>query len=541
EPVGKIAISGPFPEATLKTYAKQLRDGLLDAGIDRVTLKGARAEEIEVRLEEGTLRRLDLSVDDIASRINDNTRNLPSGIIEGAVDVQVRSLSERRTPQEMATIEVRSEASGEKIFLGDIAQIETVFDDDENLGFQRGNQAILLTVQRAVSADTLKTMQTMFTYMDNARAELPQTLQIEIFDVRGKSVKQRLGILLTNGVQGLLIVLVVLFLFLDFRIAFWTAMGIPVAFLATLAVMYASGQTINMISMFALILMLGIIVDDAIVVGEHTATRQAMGDPPALAAQTGALKMLTPVVAATLTTQIAFFPLFLIGGRLGDILLAIPLVVTAVLIASLVECFLILPGHMRHTGAGHGKQPNKFRRTFDAGLNWVRNGPYDALVTASYSFRYATLAACIAAFAVALALVSNSHVKFRFFPSPEPESLTARVVFGAGTPKSEQERAVSAVEAALKRAERKLLDRGNAGGTRSATPPASAARADMTGGAEQAPAAPSGQTAAKAQVSTPSVISAAFAQSQPDQSQPIQSGSAQSGGQEGAASLSAWR
>ncbi len=463
EPVAQIAISGPFTEGALKTYAKDLRDGLLDAGIDRVTLTGARAEEITVELAERELRRLDLTLADVASRIGDNTRDLPSGIVEGAVDVQVRSLSERRTPEELADIEIKSTSGGEKTFLRDIATIETTYDDDDKIGLIGGERAVLLTVQRAVTADTLKTMETMFAHMDEARAKLPDSLKIKIYDVRGKFVKQRLGILLTNGIQGLFLVLIVLFLFLDSRIAFWTAMGIPTAFLATLAVMYASGQTINMISMFALILMLGIIVDDAIVVGEHTATRQSMGDPPMLAAQTGALKMLTPVLAATLTTQVAFFPLFLISGRLGDILMAIPLVVTAVLIASIIECFLILPGHMRHTGAGGTKGPGWFRRNFDRGLDWFRNKPYDAFVSLCYHWRYASLAFCIAGLLIAFGLLSNGHVKFRYFPSPEPENLTARLVFGAGTPKADQRAAVDLVEQSLYRAERRLLADNGAG------------------------------------------------------------------------------
>ncbi|MGI9408011.1 MAG: efflux RND transporter permease subunit, partial [Hyphomicrobiaceae bacterium] len=344
--VARISIYGPFPETTLKRYAKQIRDGLLNAGIDKITMTGARSEEIHVEASERDLRRLNLSISDLASRIRENTRDIPSGTLEGDTDVQLRTLSERKTAAALADVEVRANRSGEKVFLRDVAKLSELFDKDENIGLRRGNRAINLVVQRALSADTLNTMQAMETYIAGIRPTLPPTLNVEVYDVRGKFVKQRLGILVKNGLQGLAIVLVVLFIFLDFRVAFWTAVGIPVAFLATLAAMYVSGQSINMISMFALIMMLGIIVDDAIVVGEHTATLQQRGFSRREAAEIGGSKMLKPVLAATLTTQAAFFPIFLISGRLGDIMSAIPLVVTAVLLASVLECFLILPGHL---------------------------------------------------------------------------------------------------------------------------------------------------------------------------------------------------
>ena len=458
--VAKISIYGPFPEATLKRYAKQIRDGLLNVGIDKITLTGSRSEEISVEANERDLRRLNLTVSDLAARIRENTRDIPSGTVEGDVDIQLRTLSERKTANELGDIEVRATQSGEKVFLRDVARLEDRFDKDENIGVRRGTRAIELNVQRALTADTLDTMRAMEKYIAEIRPTLPPTLNVEVYDVRGKFVKQRLGILVKNGLQGLVIVLVVLFIFLDWRIAFWTAVGIPVAFLATLAVMYMSGQSINMISMFALIMMLGIIVDDAIVVGEHTATLQSQGYSSQDAAELGGSKMLMPVLAAMLTTQAAFFPIFLISGRLGDIMSAIPLVVTAVLIASLLECFLILPGHLRHSGRGATqRQPWWFRRKFDAGIAWFRDGPYLWFVTLTYRWRYVTVAATIATFMLSIGLMRGDHVKFAFFPSPPSENATALMFFGAGTPRDVQMKAIAQVEDALFRVESKLAKR----------------------------------------------------------------------------------
>jgi len=287
EAVAKLALSGPFSEQALKEHAKRLRDGLLAAGIDKVTLTGARDEEIWVRVREADLRRLDLTLGDIAERVRNETRDLPSGILEGDVELQLRALAERKTPQTLSRIEIKSAPGGEKVFLGDIADVETRFDRDQPIGQQEGIRAIELSVQRAASADTLKTMELLDDYLAEALPELPPTLKVRKYDVRGKFVAQRLGILVKNGLQGLALVLIILFIFLDARVAFWVAAGIPVAVLATLAVMWGSGQSINMVSMFALIMMLGIIVDDAIVVGEHTATLQARGQSRLEAAEGG--------------------------------------------------------------------------------------------------------------------------------------------------------------------------------------------------------------------------------------------------------------
>jgi multidrug efflux pump subunit AcrB len=458
EPVAKIAISGPFGERALKDYAKDIRDGLLDAGIDRVTFTGARDEEIWATIPEAELRRLDLSVDQVATRIREETRDLPSGTVEGAAELQLRTLAERRTPEELAEIEIKSDAAGNKIQLGGIAEVEPRFDDDAVIGLHEGGRAILLQVQRAVNADTLQTMEETKTYLDRVLPTLPRSLNVEVYDIRGEYVTQRLGILIKNGLQGLVLVLIVLFLFLNMRIAFWVAAGIPIAFLATLVVMFLSGQTINMISMFALIMMLGIIVDDAIVVGEETATRQALGEGRMEAAENGAKRMFTPVTAASITTMAAFLPIFLISGRIGDVMVAIPLVVIAVLIASLVESFLILPGHLSHSFGSLNRPPSAFRRTFDRGFEWFRNGPFLSFVKFSYDWRYTTLAFTIGAMILAIGLISGGRVDFQFFPSPESENISAEVEFAAGTPDADRIAALSRIEDALYEAEAALTD-----------------------------------------------------------------------------------
>lgn len=457
ENVAKLAISGPFSEETVKAYAKQIRDGLLNNGIDRVTLSGVRDEEIWIEIKEEELRRLNLSLSTIAERIRLETRDLPSGTIEGGLEVQLRALAERRTPEELAKIEIVSLSSGEKIYLKDIAKIHTQFDKDGKTGIISGNRAIQLSIKRAVSSNTLKTMESFYAYVEKIKPTLPPSLKLNVYDVRGESVKQRLGILIENGLQGLVLVLIVLFIFLNWRIAFWVAAGIPVALMATVLVMWVSGQTINMISMFALIMMIGIIVDDAIVVAEDTATRQSMGIGPRKAAEQGALRMLKPVTAATLTTMAAFFPIFLIQGRLGDFMSAIPLVVMAVLIASIVECFLILPGHLRHAAtSGNMEERGRFRAKFDDGLEAFRDGPYRRFVEFCYDWRYSFVALTVLTLIISMGLIAGGRVGFQFFPSPEAEKVTAKINFVPGTPNEEQVRILKLIETDLKAVEARL-------------------------------------------------------------------------------------
>ncbi len=457
ENVAKVALSGPFTESVMKSYAKQMRDGFLENGIDQVSISGVRDEEIWIEIHEENLRRLGLSLQTVAERVRAETRDLPSGTIEGDIDIQLRALAERRTPQELANIEIVAKSTGEKIFLKDIATIRTRFDRDGKTGLMDGNRAIELQIKRAVSADTLTTMQSFYDYVEKIKPTLPPTMTMNVYDVRGKFVKQRLAILINNGLQGLVLVLIVLFLFLNWRIAFWVAAGIPVALLATIVVMHLTGQTINMISMFALIMMIGIIVDDAIVVAEDTATRQSMGIPSLEAAEQGAVRMLKPVSAATLTTMASFFPIFLIQGRIGDFMSAIPLVVMAVLIASIIECFLILPGHLRHTASKSSiSERGSFREKFDNALDRFTHGPFRRFVRFCYEWRYSFIALTISSLILTMGLIAGGYVGFRFFPSPEPEKISAKVNFVPGTPDADQIKILKHIEQGLRQVEAKL-------------------------------------------------------------------------------------
>ncbi len=346
--VATIAIVGDMPETSLRYYAKRIRDDLIERGIDKIDFTGLRKEELRVSVPERELRRLGLSISEISSLIARNARDMPSGSTEGAMEQQVRAASDFETPAGLSRIEVKSFPTGEKVYLGDIAEIGFAFEDGQKQGFSEGKRAIQLMIQRSPAADTLETAKVLDDYLAELQANMPPGLSILKYDVAADALTDRLLLLLRNGFGGLILVIGILYLFLNARIAFWVAAGIPVAMLATVGVMYLLGQSINMMTLFALIMMLGIIVDDAIVVGEHTATRFSAGDSPLEAAEEGAGRMAMPVMAAMITTVAAFMPIMLVRDTIGQIMGVLPVVVVATLIASLIECFVVLPGHLAH-------------------------------------------------------------------------------------------------------------------------------------------------------------------------------------------------
>ncbi len=455
ERVAKILVTGPFSEKVLKGWALRIRDGLLAAGIDRVTMTGARDDEIVVRTSERDLARYRLGMEDIARAITRESRDMPAGSLRGGLNRTVHGIGRADTAEEIAAIPLRSSRNGEKLVVGDVADVRETFNADQVRGMYHGQPAIRLEIQRTPRADTLETNRILHEYVAKLRPTLPEGLEVRIFDVRAEYLQDRIRLLFVNGLQGLAIVLVVLFLFLNARIAFWVAAGIPVAMLATLAIMWVSGQSINMFSLFALILTLGIIVDDAIVVGEHAATLQAQGLSPEAAAERGAMRMMAPVLAATLTTIVAFLPTFFFGGRVGDMLTALPLVVVSALLASLVECFLILPAHLRHALASM-KEPGRFRRTFDAGFAVFRDRIFGSVVRTAFTWRYALLAGTVALLMVSVAMVTSGRLRFNFFPSPEPEYISASIALQSGMPKERTEEALRIVEDALMRVQQRL-------------------------------------------------------------------------------------
>ena len=451
--ITRILLSGPYSEAALKRFAKQIREDLLTRGVDRVTFFGLRGEEIRVAVEPEALRRLDLTLDDVADAIARSSRDLPAGAMGGAFERQPRALGLARSGEEVAAIEVRATPSGQKLAVADIGAVSDGFDPDQPVARRLGDPAIQLHVQRALSADALDVADAVDAYLASLRETLPPDLRVEAFDDSATLIRDRIELLLRNGLGGMILVLAVLFLFLNARVAFWIAAGIPISLLAMLGVLWLAGLTINMISLFAMILAIGIVVDDAIVVGEHAMALREKGLPPLAAAEQGALHMAAPVTSASLTTIASFLPILVVGDIIGQVIRDIPLVVIAVLVASLIECFFVLPCHMRGALAQLG-EPSRFRQAFNRGFARLRDGLFRRLVTVALGWRYATLAAAIGALIVSVGLILGGRVGFVFFSAPESNVVLANLIMAPGTSRDVTEATLAKLDEGLREAER---------------------------------------------------------------------------------------
>ena len=458
DPVGSIRLSGDFPERVIKTHAQKIRKGLLAAGVDRVNLEGARDEEIWIEMRIDQMRRYNLTVEEIADAIRASALDMPGGLLRGATERQIRAKGLVKTADEISRIEVRALPGGERILVRDVARVTEGFNSDQATGWVAGKSAVKLAVFRSKSSDALTTLQIMRDYANKIEAELPQGMDILVYDTLADKIAQRLEVLLRNGVGGMILVMLTLFLFLNIRIAVWVALGVPIAILMTLGLMWPLDRTINMLSMFTFIMTLGIIVDDAIVVGEHSATVYDRGEGPEYAAERGALRMSKPIFAAALTTLAAFMPILLVDNVFGDICRPIPIVVLAVLVASLVECFFILPSHLKHALSKPIAEPSGFRKKFLDNFDKFRYGKFKQWTSWSFENRYTTFSIALAALIVAFSLVAGGRLEFRFFPAPEMERIKAQVIFHSGTARHVTKAGMEQVEQALYQTDRDIRE-----------------------------------------------------------------------------------
>ena len=271
-------------------------------------------------------------------------------------------------------------------------------------------------------------------WIAETQPQLPSGTQLIVLNERWQYLNDRINLLLENGLTGLLFVVIILYLFLNQRVAFWVTLGIPVSFLATLAILWMIGGTINMISLFGMIMALGVIVDDAIVVAEDTLSLYQSGQTPVNAALNGSERMLAPVVSSSLTTIAAFSPLLIVGGVIGSILKDIPIIVICVIVASLIECFLILPGHLQQSlNRGHRHEEGKIRQALDRGFINFRDNVFKPFVGVILRAPALTLVTALTLFILSVGLISGGRVKFTFFPSIDGTTLWAGAQFTTGT------------------------------------------------------------------------------------------------------------
>ncbi len=464
EGVAKIILSGSdhlqkMDLRELRMLANQFERELTRQGIDRVEINGLPDEEISIEIPIENLQYLDLTLDEISSRINTFSQDMPAGTLGSQHNAkELRSLEQARSEMEFAQIPVVSNDT-DFVRLGDIASIKRQPDSEGVLRIKNGQPVVELALQRTEDGNALQAAETLQQWLIEKQASLPPTIKLEVFDESWQMIRDRIYLLLKNGGGGLILVVLILYLFLNARVAFWVALGIPVSFMATLAILYSAGGTINMISLFGLIMALGIIVDDAIVVGEDALTHYQEGEAPLMAAEGGARRMFLPVIASSLTTIAAFLPLMMVGGIMGNILFDIPLIVICVILASLVESFLVLPGHMRYSFS-HIKRDSEdqqsIRARLDEAFDHFRQKKFRKAISWALDNRSITIALLLSSLIATVGLIAGGRINFTFFPSPESQIVYANVSFVSGTSREQTQAYLGHMEEKLNETNQEL-------------------------------------------------------------------------------------
>ncbi len=459
-----VAVSGDADERTLKEVGLLARDEIASLpGITNVELSGVRPYEIAIEVSEVSLRRHGLTFDDVVRAVRRSSIDLPGGSVrtEGG-EILLRTKAEARRGPEFAQIVLLSRPDGTRLLLGDVAKVVDGFRETDTLARFDGKPAALVQVFRMGQQSAISVSDAVKTWVETAQARMPAGIRLTTWQDDSELLKSRRDTLIKNGVQGFVLVLVSLALFLRFRLAMWVAIGVPISLLGALWAMPLFDVSINLLSLFAFILVLGILVDDATVVGENAYTQRAAGRPPLEAAVSGTQQVSVPVIFGVLTTVAAFAPMIGQPGVFGRISQVIPVVVISALFFSLVESQLVLPSHLAHAmrdrpeGRGGSHRWQRFQDAFSTGFErWIRQ-VYAPFLERCLASRWLVLAVAGSLLLVTLGWVAGGRLPFVFFPQVEGDNVIAFLTMPQGTPIAETTAAIDRIERAAHQLEAEL-------------------------------------------------------------------------------------
>ena len=438
-----VAIHGDVDVRTLRKIAERTRDDIVAIDdISVVEIANVPAYEISIGVSETNLRRYGLTFDEVANAIRSTSLDRPGGSIDTRKgQILVRAKGQRYRGEEFEDITLRSFPDGTRIRIADVAEVRDGFaETDQETRFDEGN-GILVSVFRVGDQNALEVSRKVKEYVEEARSQLPEGVLMTTWQDDASVLRSRLDLLLRNGRSGLILVLVSLALFLRLRLAFWVSLGIPISFLGAIILMPPMDISISVISLFAFIIVLGIVVDDAIIVGENIFTHTLKTPDTPLAAERGAREVAIPVVFAVLTTMAAFSPLLSVPGRMGQILRVVPCVVIATLVFSVIESLFILPRHLSHVPKEKPLEERfiisrlwaRFQGRINAGLQFVIHRLYRPSLEFCVRWRYATVAASLAVLLLTIGWVGGGRLKFLFLPEVDADSIVAYVTMPEGT------------------------------------------------------------------------------------------------------------
>jgi multidrug efflux pump subunit AcrB len=435
-----VELFGQVADTTLRGVAEDVRDRLLqDPGITQIDFVGARDYEIQIEIPQAKLRAYGLTVQEVASRIGSMAVEVPGGSIEApGGDILLRVNDRRDQAHEFASIPIVGTEAGTIVRLGDIATVREALEDTDIITTFDGKPAIRLAVFRVGDQTPIGVSKAVRAALADVQGTLPPGIDHAISRDRSEIYTQRLELLLKNGFMGLALVLVLLGAFLEFKLAFWVTMGIPTSFLGALLFLPGTDTSINMISMFAFIIALGIVVDDAIVAGENIYENRQRGMSFTKAAIQGARDISVPIGFSILTNVVAFLPLYFIPGMMGKVFGVIPIVVVSVFLVSWIEALFILPAHLAHSRPGAGNPVSRFlvaRQEKIAGLLVVFiERVYQPVLRRCVSFRYGVVASAVAIFVLTVAFTASGRLGFVLMPRAESDTAIVTAVLRVGSP-----------------------------------------------------------------------------------------------------------
>lgn len=466
-----VAVSGPADERSLKRLGEQVRDDLADLPqISQVDLSAVRDYEISIEVAEADLRRYGLTFDEIVRAVRLSSLDLPGGAIEtSGGEILLRTTGQAYVGREFENLILRSSRDGVRLRLGDVATVVDGFSDSDNASRFDNQPAVLVQVFRVGDESALDIAEAVKSYVAENQANMPHGIALKTWQDDTLILKGRMNLLLRNGFTGFILVFLALALFLRLKLAWWVAVGMVISFLGAFWVMPGFDVTINLLSLFAFILVLGIVVDDAIVVGENIYSHLERGEKGAEAAINGAKEVAVPVTFAVLTTVAAFSPLLNVSGTFGKFMMVIPIIVIATLLFSLFESLLILPAHLSHlkvkTAADAttriGKRWQTIQDKFASGMKQFADTRYRHWLDQSLKQRYVVLASGLGLLLITLSLVAGSWIKFNFMPDVEADNVVALVKMPLGTPAEATSDVLAQLEASANRLKQELNTEGN--------------------------------------------------------------------------------
>lgn len=470
DPAIYLAIYGDVDEKVLRETAEKIRDDLVNTDeISLANLIGVRDYEISIEVSEENLRRFNLSFDQVAIAVKTGSLDLPGGKIKTkGGEFLIRAKGRLYTGEEFERIPLITREDGTSIKLGDVATVIDGFEDTDIKARFNGKPAVLIVVKRTDTQDTIAISKTVKAYIKNNKDFLPRGITLGYWFDMAEMVQDRINLLLKNGAQGILLVFIVLALFLDLGLAFWVAAGIPISFFGAFLVLNYIGASINMLSLFGFIMTLGILVDDAIIVGENVYTHHKMGKSAKDAVIDSIAQIGAPVVMAVTTTIVAFTPLMYIAGIMGKFISIMPKAVICILAISLIEVFIILPAHLHHALTPPKKNKTLIYRICFFWLEWLKKDildghkwvrkrtekGLDAFIHAIYTpvlkycvkNRYFTLAIGFGILIVSIGLLAGGHVPFVFFPKTDSNWIISETIYPLGTPFGTTEKTIKKIE-----------------------------------------------------------------------------------------------